>query len=77
MNAVRSGSLSMQSFKNSATAYFVGSILLVVPGVLSDFLGVFTLIYAVYLQFIAKITPTQKNYKKQGDNDVIDVEIID
>lgn len=78
MHAVREGRLSMQGFQSSATSYLIGSVLLVIPGVLSDFIGIFTLFYALYLQFIAKISPTQKNdFKKEGDNDVIDVEIIE
>jgi len=60
-------------------SYFVGAILLIIPGVFSDFLGLFALGYTLYLQFIAKITPeqTNTNFKPQGDDDVIDVEIID
>ena len=79
LDAVRSGKLSMQGFKTAATSYFVAAILLIIPGVLSDFLGLFSLLYTFYLQFIAKITPEQKNnnFKTQGDDDVIDVEIID
>lgn len=79
LNAVRSGKLSMQNFQNVSTAYLGAAILLIIPGVLSDFIGLLTLIYALYLQFVAKITPESKfkNFKNKGDDDVIDVEIID
>ena len=79
LDAVRSGKLSMKGFQNAATSYLVAAILLIIPGVLSDFLGLFALFYTFYLQFVAKITPEQKNnnFKTQGDDDVIDVEIID
>jgi UPF0716 family protein affecting phage T7 exclusion len=79
MNAVKQGKLDIQKFKNASMAYFIASILLIVPGVFSDFLGIIALCYTFYLQFIAKITPEQKytNFKKQGDDNVIDVEIID
>jgi UPF0716 family protein affecting phage T7 exclusion len=79
LNAVRSGKLSMKNFQNAATSYLAAAILLIIPGVLTDFLGVIALSYTFYLQFIAKITPEQKNnnFKKQGDDNVIDVEIID
>jgi len=79
LDAVRSGKLSMKGFQNAATSYLVAAILLIIPGVLSDFLGLFALLYTFYLQFVAKITPEQKNnnFKTQGDDDVIDVEIID
>jgi UPF0716 family protein affecting phage T7 exclusion len=79
LNAVRTGKLSMKNFQNAATSYLAAAILLIIPGVLSDLLGIIALGYTVYLQFIAKITPeqTNKNFKKQGDDNVIDVEIID
>ncbi|RUM68495.1 MAG: FxsA family protein [Sulfurovum sp.] len=79
MNAMRQGKLSMQKFQNASMAYFAAAILLIIPGVLSDFLGLFSLIYAYYLQFVAKITPVSKknNFQKKGEEDVIDVEIID
>ena len=79
LDAVRSGKLSMKGFQNAATSYLLAAILLIIPGVLSDFLGLFALTYTFYLQFVVKITPEQKNnnFKTQGDDDVIDVEIID
>ncbi len=30
----------MQSFQNASTAYLLGAILLIIPGVLTDFLGI-------------------------------------
>ena len=79
LNAVRSGKLSMKNFQNAATFYVLAAILLIIPGVLSDFLGLIALAYTLYLQLVAKITPeqTNNNFKKQGDEHVIDVEIID
>jgi UPF0716 family protein affecting phage T7 exclusion len=79
INAVKSGKLSMKNFQNAATSYLAAAVLLIIPGVLSDFLGVIALVYTFYLQFVAKITPeqTNNNFKKQGDDNVIDVEIID
>ncbi len=79
MYSMRQGKLDLRGFQNASMAYFVGAILLMIPGVFSDLLGVFALCYTVYLQFVAKITPenTKKNFKKQGDDNVIDVEIID
>ncbi|SFV61702.1 hypothetical protein MNB_SV-3-1093 [hydrothermal vent metagenome] len=79
INAVKSGKLSMKNFQNAATSYLAAAILLIIPGVLSDFLGLIALVYTFYLQFIAKITPesANNNFKKQGDDNVIDVEIID
>ncbi len=79
MQSVKLGKLDMRKFQSASMSYFVGAILLIIPGVFSDFLGVIALLYTLYLQFIAKITPEQKNnnFKNQGDDNVIDVEIID
>ncbi|MBT8344589.1 MAG: FxsA family protein [Sulfurovum sp.] len=78
MQSMRQGKLDMRRFQNASMFYFVGAILLIIPGVFSDFLGVLALFYTVYLQFIAKITPERKtHFTKQGDDNVIDVEIID
>jgi len=78
MQSVKLGKLDMRKFQNASMSYFVGAILLIIPGVFSDFLGVVALIYTVYLQFIVKITPEQPTqFTKQGDDNVIDVEIID
>ena len=78
LNSVSRGKLSMQSFQNVSTAYLLGAILLIIPGVLTDFLGLVALGYTVYLQFVAKITPEQTKFnQKKGDDNVIDVEIID
>ena len=83
INAVKSGKLSMKNFQNSATAYLVAAVLLIIPGVLSDFLGIVALFYTFYLQFVAKITPESENnnfkdinLNQKGDDNVIDVEII-
>jgi len=79
MAAMQMGKLDMKKFQNASMSYFVGAILLIIPGVFSDFLGIAALFYTLYLQFVAKITPeqTNNNFKPQGDDDVIDVEIID
>ena len=79
MQSMKMGKLDIRGFQNVSMAYFIGAILLIIPGVFSDILGVFALGYSIYLQFVAKITPehTKNNFKKQGDDNVIDVEIID
>jgi len=79
MFAMQRGKLDMRKFQNASMSYFAGALLLIIPGVFSDFLGLLALIYTFYLQFVAKITPEQKNnnFNTQGENDVIDVEIID
>jgi len=79
MFAMQRGKLDMRKFQNASMSYFVGSILFIIPGVFSDFLGLVALVYTFYLQFIAKITPesANNNFNPQGDDNVIDVEIID
>lgn len=78
MQSMRQGKLDVRRFQNASMSYFVGAILLIIPGVFSDFLGVVALFYTLYLQFIAKITPERTtDFTKQGDDNVIDVEIID
>jgi len=79
VNAMRQGKLDIKKFQNVSMAYLVAAVLLIIPGVLSDFLGLCALVYTVYLQFVVKITPEQKNnnFKNKGDDNVIDVEIIE
>jgi len=75
---VSKGKLSLEEFQNASTAYLIGAILLIIPGVLSDILGVLALGYTLYLRFIAKMTPEQTKFNQnKGDDNVIDVEIID
>jgi len=79
MQSMKMGKMDIRGFQNVSMAYFIGAILLIIPGVFSDLLGVFSLIYSLYLQFVVKITPehTKTHFKKEGDDNVIDVEIID
>ncbi|HSR73911.1 MAG TPA: FxsA family protein [Sulfurovum sp.] len=78
MQSMRRGKLDIRRFQNASMSYFIGAILLMIPGVFSDFLGIIALFYTLYLQFIAKITPEgTTHFTKQGDDNVIDVEIID
>ena len=82
MQSVSLGKLNAKSFHDASTSYFLGAILLIVPGVFSDFLGLIALIYTMFLQFggtmpsIKNRTNTE-NLNKQGDDNVIDVEIIE
>jgi UPF0716 family protein affecting phage T7 exclusion len=77
LNSVSKGKLDLQSFQNASMAYMLGSLLLIIPGILSDTLGVLALCYTVYLQFVAKISPEKPNFNQEGEDDVIDVEVID
>ena len=79
MEGLSSGKLNMKSFHDSATSYFLGAILLIIPGVFTDILGVIALLYTFYLQLggTIAISKNRTNINKQGDEDVIDVEIIE
>ncbi len=81
MQSLHRGKLDIQSFQDANSAYFLGALLLILPGVFSDFLGLGALLYTVYLQFVAKMRPEQKTtnqfYTNKGEDDVIDVEIVD
>ena len=69
---------NMLSAQNAAISYIFGAILLIIPGIVSDFLGIILLGYTIYIRIFAKIpSETKKFNKDKGDNDVIDVEIID
>lgn len=86
MQSLKEGKINMKSFHDSATSYFLGAILLIIPGVFSDLLGLIALLYTFYLQLGGTI-PNSKNKtninnfnkhsNKQGDDDVIDVEVIE
>ncbi len=81
LSALQRGKLDLKRFHDAGMAYFLGALLLIVPGVLSDFLGIAALLYTLYLQFVATITPeqkfTQEFHSNEGEDDVIDVEIVD
>ncbi|CAA6818116.1 MAG: Unknown protein [uncultured Sulfurovum sp.] len=86
MQSLKEGKINMKSFHDSATSYFLGAILLIVPGVFSDILGLIALLYTFYLQLGGTIPRSKnktninnlnKHSNNQGDDDVIDVEIIE
>jgi len=67
----------MRNAQNAALSYLFAAILLIVPGVLTDGLGILMLVYSLYLRLFATMRPNTKFNQYQGDDDVIDVEIID
>ncbi len=86
MQNLKNGKLNMKSFHDSATSYFLGALFLIIPGVFSDILGVIALLYTFYLQLGGTITRSKyktninnlnKYNNTEGDDDVIDVEIIE
>ncbi|CAA6822183.1 MAG: Unknown protein [uncultured Sulfurovum sp.] len=82
MQSLKEGKLDRKSFHDSATSYFLAAILLIIPGVFSDILGLIALLYTFYLQLGGTIPRSKyktniNSLNKQGDDDVIDVEIIE
>ncbi len=77
--SVKMGKLDPRSANSASMSYLLGSVFLIIPGVITDFLAVLLLLYTLYLQLSAKMRPQQQNRYKhtKGDSDVIDVEIID
>ena len=73
-NAIAIKRFDVLNAQNAAISYILGAILLIIPGVFSDILGIILLGYTIYLRLFTKI-PKNKEFK--GDDDVIDVEIID
>ena len=68
---------NMRNAHNAALAYLFAAILLIVPGVFTDLLGLLMLLYSLYLRLFATMRPNNPNPHSKGDDDVIDVEIID
>ncbi|SFV60730.1 hypothetical protein MNB_SV-9-942 [hydrothermal vent metagenome] len=79
MENVVNGKLGLDNFKNASMAYVFGSIFILIPGIITDVFGIGLLLYTIYLHFIAKVTPEKQNLSNQqkGDDNVIDVEIIE
>ncbi len=68
---------NMRNAHNAALAYLFAAILLIVPGVFTDLLGLLMLLYWLYLRLFATMRPNNQSPYNKGDDDVIDVEIID
>jgi len=76
------GQFDIRDVHNASMAYLLGAILLIVPGVLTDLIGVALLGYTLYLHLFATIRPKRNLYREpfenhEGEHDVIDVEILD
>ena len=81
LSAVMSGQVSTQELFKGNLLSLLGAILLIVPGFLSDMIGVFlqlgfikTLIAS---QFQKPQSQQEQTYTNKGDDNVIDVEIIE
>ncbi len=80
------GQISMQEFQRMNLASMLGAVLLVVPGFFTDIVGIllqfekFSTMIARRFLHLKNKDKEQEHYdpfQKEGDNDVIDVEVID
>ncbi len=79
-NAMRSVDLTsinkIHIVQQKSTAFMFGALLFMIPGLFTDILGVFCVLYIIYLQITDTII-SQKNNHNKGGEDVIDVEVIE
>jgi UPF0716 family protein affecting phage T7 exclusion len=73
------GEFDIRDVHNASMAYLLGAVLLIVPGVLSDFAGIALLAYTLYLHLFAKMRHNERKDREkfEGVDNVIDVEIVD
>ncbi len=78
-NTMNLNNFDPRNAHNAALSYMLAAILLIIPGVLTDVLGVLMLVYTLYLRLFATMHANKnpKYNNNKGDDDVIDVEIID
>ena len=82
LDALRTRQIDMQGFSNRNITGLLGSLLLILPGVLSDLIGALMLLFLLVTLSINRFTrkyPTENShtYTTQKDDHVIDAEIID
>jgi 2-isopropylmalate synthase/UPF0716 protein FxsA len=78
--AVMSRQLSAQDVLTGNFLSLIGAVLLVIPGFLTDFIGLLLQLGFIKNVLTARVKKPQqqeKNYTHKGDDDVIDVEIIE
>lgn len=79
--ALRRGEITPDKFKKLNLYTLVGAILLIIPGFLTDIIGVLLQFEFFGLILASKMTKKPNHYhqnkKDEGDDDVIDVEIIE
>jgi len=84
INDVKNGDLTQDEFIKSSVGAAIGAILLMIPGFFTDIFGLllqfslFTVLFSKIFKFKPKAMPSNnKQYLKKGDDDVIDVEVIE
>jgi len=75
--AVAKKEISLEEFENLSLYTLIGAILLIIPGFFTDILGILFQFKAFATFFAKKFLHLKKKPPKKGDEDVIDVEIIE
>lgn len=85
--SLKDGKISQTEFMKQNLFVALGAILLIIPGFMTDFIGILLQFSFIASLFSSKVLKKDKkqyqnqykynNYKKGDDDDVIDVEIID
>lgn len=74
------GQIDSNQFMKLNLSMAIGAILLILPGIFTDILGILVQFQFVSTLIAAKFLKTHNSnfkYKQKGENDVIDVEVID
>lgn len=81
MMSLSTGQINANEFMKLNLSMAIGAILLIMPGFLTDIIGVLLQFEFIALMISKRFYKTKKEnnfkYEKKGDSDVIDVEIID
>ncbi|WP_281950951.1 FxsA family protein [Nitrosophilus kaiyonis] len=75
--AVAKREITLDEFESMSIYTLIGAILLIIPGFFTDILGILLQFHNVALFFAKKILKLKEKEKKKGEEDVIDVEIIE
>jgi UPF0716 family protein affecting phage T7 exclusion len=77
MQMLATAKISLEEFESMNLYMLIGAILLIIPGFFTDILGIL-LQFGVFSKFIGKnIFKLKRKKRYKGDEDVIDVEIIE
>jgi 2-isopropylmalate synthase/UPF0716 protein FxsA len=92
LNSLKSGKITQEEFVSSKIFSIIGAMLLVLPGILSDFIGILLQIEPLAVIFASKLkfgnkscnvnssysyTYTSTTHHTKRDDDIIDVEVIE
>jgi len=78
MQKVMSGEITQEEFMKSGLFRMLGAVLLIIPGVFSDILGILFLMEPVARWFARKFLKKSPSYHKPSyDDEIIDVEIVE